>query len=134
MISAGLDIDRILHFFFMTKYSKFTENVGSGNFTDTFCKNNDKFQKATHTHTGWHALDCDTLYFLYWCPRLWLNLLIIWSIFHYSFSLSLIIKSHYNSHNCLFWHLRQKFSLWGCRKIQGGVWGLVIFLPISAWR
>ena len=38
LIFAGLDIDRILHFVFMIKYSKFTDNIGSGNFTDTFCK------------------------------------------------------------------------------------------------
>ena len=30
----------------MIKYSKFTENIGSGNFTDTFCQNTDKFQKG----------------------------------------------------------------------------------------
>ena len=28
----------------MTKYSKFTDNIGSGNFIDTFCHNTDKFQ------------------------------------------------------------------------------------------
>ena len=30
----------------MIKYSKFTENIGSGNFTDTVCQNTDKFQKS----------------------------------------------------------------------------------------
>ena len=30
----------------MIKYSKFTDNIGSGNFTDTFCQNTDKFQKS----------------------------------------------------------------------------------------
>ena len=30
----------------MIKYSKFTENIGSGNFTDTFCQNTKKFQKG----------------------------------------------------------------------------------------
>ena len=67
LISAGLDIDRILHFVFMIKYSKFTDNIGSGNFTDTFCQNTDRFQKSG----GWargglvgdtpparHALGC----------------------------------------------------------------------------
>ena len=28
----------------MIEYSKFTDNIGSGNFTDTFCQNNDKFE------------------------------------------------------------------------------------------
>ena len=30
---------------FMIKYSKFTENIGLGNFTDIFCQNADKFKK-----------------------------------------------------------------------------------------
>ena len=30
----------------MIEYSKFTDNIGSGNFTDTFCQNNDKFEKS----------------------------------------------------------------------------------------
>ena len=30
----------------MIKYSKFTDNIGSGNFTDTFCQNTDKFRKS----------------------------------------------------------------------------------------
>ena len=30
----------------MIKYSKFTDNIGSGNFTDTFRQNTDKFQKS----------------------------------------------------------------------------------------
>ena len=46
LISAGLDIDRILHFVFMIKYSKYTDNIGSGNFTDTFCQNIGKCQKS----------------------------------------------------------------------------------------
>ena len=29
----------------MIKYSKFTDNTGSRNFTDTFCQNTDKFKK-----------------------------------------------------------------------------------------
>ena len=45
LISTGLDIDRILHFVFYGKYSKFTDNIESGSFTDTFCQNTDKFQK-----------------------------------------------------------------------------------------
>ena len=45
LISAGLDIDRLLHFVFMVKHFKFTDNVRSGNFSDTFCQNTDKFQK-----------------------------------------------------------------------------------------
>ena len=32
--------------FFMIKYSKFTDNIGSGNFTDTFCQNTNIFQKS----------------------------------------------------------------------------------------
>ena len=58
--------------FFMIKYSKFTDNIGSGNFTDIFCQNTDKFKKSgvtpppppsTHTHThraplARHALAC----------------------------------------------------------------------------
>ena len=43
MISTGVDIDRILHFVFMIKYSKFIDNIGSGNFTDTFRQNTDSF-------------------------------------------------------------------------------------------
>ena len=53
----------------MIEYSKFTDNIGSGNFTDTFCQNNDKFEKSggrgeegevtppppTHTHTHTHT-------------------------------------------------------------------------------
>ena len=57
----------------MIEYSKFTDNIGSGNFTDTFCQNNDKFEKVgggggggegnpppphTHTHKpAQHALE-----------------------------------------------------------------------------
>ena len=62
LISARLDIDIILHFVFMVKYSKFTDNIGSGNFTDTFCQNTDKLKRSgggvtppppsTHTHTS----------------------------------------------------------------------------------
>ena len=44
LISTGLDIDRILHFIFYGKHSKFTD-IESGSFTDTFCQNTDKFQK-----------------------------------------------------------------------------------------
>ena len=39
LISVGPDIDRFLHFAFMIKYSKFTDKIESGNFTDTFCQN-----------------------------------------------------------------------------------------------
>ena len=46
LISVGPDIDRILHFVFMIKCSKFTDNIESGNFTDTFCQNTDKFQNS----------------------------------------------------------------------------------------
>ena len=42
LISTGLDIDRILHFVFYGKHSKFTD-IESGSFTDTFCQNTDKF-------------------------------------------------------------------------------------------
>ena len=45
--SAGLDI--LIEFcilYFMIKYSKFTLNIGSGNFTDTFCQNTNKFKKS----------------------------------------------------------------------------------------
>ena len=44
----------------MIKYSKFTDNIGSGNFTDAFCQNTDKFRKrenVTPPHTSaQHAL------------------------------------------------------------------------------
>ena len=30
----------------MIKYSKFTDNIGSGSFTDKFFQNTDKFQKS----------------------------------------------------------------------------------------
>ena len=32
--------------FFMIKYSKFTDNIGSGNFTDIFCQNSEKLQES----------------------------------------------------------------------------------------
>ena len=38
----------------MIKYSKFTHNIGSGNFTDTFCQNTNKFKKSrgmSYPHT-----------------------------------------------------------------------------------
>ena len=41
----------------MIKYSKFTDCIGSGNFTDTFCQNTNNLQKkgctppSLHTHT-----------------------------------------------------------------------------------
>ena len=44
----------------MIKYSKFTDNIGSGNFTDTFCQNTDKFQKSgrvLHPHSAGHNTD-----------------------------------------------------------------------------
>ena len=37
--------------FFMIKYSRFTNNIGSGSFADTFYQNNDKFQLP---HTPLH--------------------------------------------------------------------------------
>ena len=36
LLSAGLDIDRILHFVYYNKNYKFIENIASGIFTDTF--------------------------------------------------------------------------------------------------
>ena len=39
LISGGLDNDRIVYFiFFVEKYSKFIDNIRSGNFIDTFCQ------------------------------------------------------------------------------------------------
>ena len=50
----------------MIEYSKFTDNIGSGNFTDTFCQNNEflkiwggggglgKVTPPPHTHTHTH--------------------------------------------------------------------------------
>ena len=37
--------------YFVIKYSKFTDNIGSGNVTDTFCQNTDKLQKSGKV--GW---------------------------------------------------------------------------------
>ena len=37
--------------FFMIKYSKFTDNIGSANFTDTFCQNTDRFKKSGGYYT-----------------------------------------------------------------------------------
>ena len=42
--------------FFIKKYCKFTGNSGSGNITDTFSQNNDKFQKSGSPHTYTHPL------------------------------------------------------------------------------
>ena len=44
LISAELDIIEFWISFFMIKYSKFTDNIGTGNFTDPSCQNTDKFQ------------------------------------------------------------------------------------------
>ena len=52
LISAGLDIDRILHLFFITKYSRFTNYIRSGNITDIFC------QKYRQIHTPRSARPC----------------------------------------------------------------------------
>ena len=55
----------------MTKYSEINDNIRSGNSTDTFCQNTEKFQKSVcvcggggeggatplpHTPPAWHAL------------------------------------------------------------------------------
>ena len=44
MVSAGLDIDKILHFVFYDKILQIYRQRESGNFTDTFCQNTDRFQ------------------------------------------------------------------------------------------
>ena len=54
----------LIEFIFMKKYSKFTHNIGSGNFTDIFCQSTNKFQEwgrgvlppppPRHTHTPNH--------------------------------------------------------------------------------
>ena len=36
----------------MIKYSKFTDSIASGNFSDTFYKNTDKFQKIGRSITS----------------------------------------------------------------------------------
>ena len=46
LISAGFDIDRILHFIFYDKISKFTNKIRSGRFTHTFCQNTDALKAA----------------------------------------------------------------------------------------
>ena len=97
LISVGLDINRILHFVFLIKYSKFTNNIGSGNFTDIFCQNTDKFQKTVcvvcvcggggggwglhpppPNHPPQHALGYDIWYILFgiyphtpYTPKFW---------------------------------------------------------------
>ena len=55
LISAGLNIDRILNFVFMIKYSKFADNIGSWNFTDAFCQNTNKYTTPSPIPTR-HAL------------------------------------------------------------------------------
>ena len=47
LISAELDIVR-----FMIKYSKFTNNIGSGNFTATFCQKPKNFRKVEQGGAG----------------------------------------------------------------------------------
>ena len=44
----------------MIKYSKFTDNIESGNFTDIFCQNTNKFQKSG-AGGGGGAAGCYTL-------------------------------------------------------------------------
>ena len=41
LVSAGMDIDRNID-----RYSPFTDNIGSGNLTDTFYQNSNKFNKT----------------------------------------------------------------------------------------
>ena len=66
LISAGLDIDRILHFVFMIKYSKFTDNIGSGNcvkISTAFLKSGwggggGSVKPPYPSLSAWYALDC----------------------------------------------------------------------------
>ena len=48
LVSAGMDIDRNID-----RYSKFTDNIGSGNLTNTFYQNRNKFKK---TGKGWRGV------------------------------------------------------------------------------
>ena len=41
LVSAGMDIDRNID-----RYSPFTDNIGSGNLTNTFYQNSNKFNKT----------------------------------------------------------------------------------------
>ena len=69
LIFAWLGIDRILHFvFFMIKYFKFTDNIGSGDLLTHFVKIPTNLKEVgaggcytlppspTDTHPAWHAL------------------------------------------------------------------------------
>ena len=52
LVSAGMDIDRNID-----RYSKFTDNIGSGNLTDTFYQNSNKILK---TGEGLRGVGCYT--------------------------------------------------------------------------
>ena len=52
LISGGLDNDRIVYFisFFVEKYSKFIDNIRSGNFINTFCQKYQQIPKKSPPH------------------------------------------------------------------------------------
>ena len=50
---------------FVIKYSKFTDNIGSGNITDIFCENTNKFQTSGGLLPSCLALPCFHVSFLY---------------------------------------------------------------------
>ena len=52
LISAGLDFVGILHFAFYIKFNKFTNNIGSGNFTNIFCQIPTNFKKGLEGRWG----------------------------------------------------------------------------------
>ena len=81
LISAGLDINRVLRFgvffFFYDKILQIYRQIESGYFTNTVCQKTDKFQKSgergvtrpltpppSHTHTfapAWHPLGFNSI-------------------------------------------------------------------------
>ena len=68
LISAGLDIDRILHFVFYDKILQIYRQHWVRKFTDTFCQNTNKFNKKGRCYiptpplSARHALACINSY------------------------------------------------------------------------
>ena len=109
MISEGLDIDRVLHYVFMKKYSKFNDNIGSGNYTDTFCQNTNKFQKSGRVLHPSKPPPSHSA-----CPCiLWYTLDIAWIYYFVSFSCLIIQSLNF----CMLWYFHS-FSPFSSNKLN----------------